>query len=71
MDNVRREASRTFRTKKRECLKNKINELETKSTNKNIRDLYRGINVFKKGYQPITNMVKAEMVICLQIPTVF
>jgi hypothetical protein len=60
MDNVRREASRTFRTKKREYLKNKINELETNSKNKNIRDLYRSINEFKKGYQPRTNMVKAE-----------
>jgi hypothetical protein len=25
-----------------------------------IRDLYRGINEFKKGYQPRANMVKAE-----------
>jgi hypothetical protein len=58
MDNVRREASKTFRSKKREYLKNKINELETNSKNKNIRDLYRGINAFKKGYQPRTNMVK-------------
>jgi hypothetical protein len=60
MDNVRREAGRTFRTKKREYLKNKINELETNSKNKNIRHLYRGINEFKKGYHPRTNMVKAE-----------
>jgi hypothetical protein len=60
MDNIRREASRTFRTKKREYLKNKINELETNSNNKNIRDLYRVINELKKGYQPITNMVKEE-----------
>jgi hypothetical protein len=60
MENVRHEASRTFRTKKREYLNNKINELETNSKNKNIRDLYRGINKFKKGYQPRTNMVKAE-----------
>jgi hypothetical protein len=60
MDNVRLEASRTFRTKKREYLKNKINELETNSKNKNIRGLYRGINEFKNGYQPRTNMVKAE-----------
>jgi hypothetical protein len=44
--------------KKREYLKNKINELKTNSKNKNIRDLYRGINEFKKGYQPRTNMVK-------------
>jgi hypothetical protein len=60
MDNVRREASRNFRTRKREYLKNKINELETNSKNKNIRDLYKGINELKKGYQPITNMVKEE-----------
>jgi hypothetical protein len=59
MDNVRHEASRTFRTKKGN-LKNKINELETDSKNKNIRDLYRGINEFKKGYQPRTDMVKEE-----------
>jgi hypothetical protein len=38
----------------------KINELETNSKNKNIRDLYRGINELKKGYQPGTNMVKEE-----------
>jgi hypothetical protein len=60
MDNVRCEASRTFRTKKREYLNNKINELETNSKNKNIRDLYRGINEFKKVYLPRTNMLKAE-----------
>jgi len=28
--------------------------------NKIIRDLYRGINDFKKGYQPRTNIVKDE-----------
>jgi hypothetical protein len=44
---VRREASRHFRNKKREYLKDKINELESNSKNKNIRDLYRGINEFK------------------------
>jgi hypothetical protein len=35
-DDVRREASRTFRTKKRGYLKDKINELETNRKNKNI-----------------------------------
>jgi hypothetical protein len=59
-DTVRREASRTFRTKKREFLKKKINELERNDKNNNIRDLYRGINEFKKGYQPRSNMVKEE-----------
>jgi hypothetical protein len=39
-------------------LKEKINELETNSKNKNIRDMYRGKNEFKKGYQPRTNLVK-------------
>jgi hypothetical protein len=41
-------------------LKDKINELETNSKHKNIRDLYRGITEFKKGYQPKTNLVKDE-----------
>jgi hypothetical protein len=60
MDNVKHEASRTFKTKKREYLKNKMNELETNSKNKNIRDLYKDINEFGKGYQTRTNLVKAE-----------
>jgi hypothetical protein len=60
LSNVRQEASRHFRNKKREYLKDKINELESKSKNKNIRDLYRGITEFKKGYQGRTNLVKDE-----------
>jgi TATA-binding protein-associated factor Taf7 len=55
MSNVRCEVSRHFRKKKREYLKDKINELESNIKNK-IRDLYRGINKFKKGYQPRTNL---------------
>jgi hypothetical protein len=42
-----------------EYLKGKINELETNKI-KNIRDLYRGINEFKKGYQPRINIIKDE-----------
>jgi hypothetical protein len=49
-----------FRNKKRQYLKDKINELAINSKNKNIRDLYRGINEFKKGYQPRSNLVKDE-----------
>jgi hypothetical protein len=41
---VRCEASRYFRNKKREYVKDKINALATNSKNKNIKDLYRGIN---------------------------
>jgi hypothetical protein len=46
--------------KNREYLKDKINELATNSKTKNIRDLYRGIHEFKKGYQSISNLVKVE-----------
>jgi hypothetical protein len=59
LKNLRCETSRTFRTKKREYLKGKINELET-NKNKNIRDLYGGINEFKKGYQPRITIIKDE-----------
>jgi hypothetical protein len=60
LNNVRHEASRHFRNKKKEYLKAKIKKLETNSKNKNIRDLYRGISDFKKGYQPRNNVVKDE-----------
>jgi hypothetical protein len=41
-------------------LKAKIDELETNSKAKNIRDLYRVISDFKKGYQCRTNIEKDE-----------
>jgi hypothetical protein len=59
-DRITREVSRHFRNKMREYLKDKINELATKSKNKNIRDLYMGMNKFKKGYQPLHKLVKNE-----------
>ena len=52
LNNVRREVSRHFRNKKKAYWRDKIEELETNSKIQNIRDLYRGINYFKKGYQP-------------------
>jgi hypothetical protein len=60
LNNVRCEASSHFRNKKREYPKYKINELATNSKNKNIRNLYRGVNGFKRGYQPRNNFVKDE-----------
>jgi hypothetical protein len=51
LNNVRRGARRRFRNK-REYLNDKINE--------HIRDLYRGINKLKIGYQPRSNLVKDE-----------
>jgi len=59
-NSVRHEASRHFRNKKKECLKAQIDELETNNCLKNIRDLYRDISDFKKGYHIIINVVKDE-----------
>ena len=59
LNNVRCEASRHFRNKKKAYLKDKFKELETNNKIKNSRDLYRDINDFK-GYQPRTNTVKDE-----------
>jgi hypothetical protein len=42
---------RYFKNKKRKYLQDKINELATNNKNINNRDLYRGINTFKTGYQ--------------------
>jgi hypothetical protein len=57
LDNVRLEASIYFRNKKMEHLKDKINEPATNSKDKNIRDLYRKLNEFKRSYQPRHNLV--------------
>ena len=60
LNNVRREGSRHFRNKKKAYMRAKIEELETNSKIQNIRDLYRGISDFKKGYQLRCNIVKDE-----------
>jgi hypothetical protein len=46
--------------KRKQYLKGIINKLETNNKNRNIRDLYRGISEFKKGYQPRINIEKDE-----------
>jgi hypothetical protein len=56
LKNVRPETSTHFRNKKREYPKGKINELAMNIKNKNIRDLYRGMNEFKRGYRPRSNI---------------
>jgi len=60
LNNVRCEASRHFRNKKKAYLKVKVEKLDAYSKIKNIRDLHRGIIDFKKGSQPRTNIVKDE-----------
>jgi fructosamine-3-kinase len=54
------EWKRIFQEQRRGYLKNKIKNLTTHSNKKNISDIERGINEFKKGYQPKTNLVKYE-----------
>ena len=71
LNNVRREASRHFRNKRKAYLKAKIEVLDTNSKIKNIRDSYRVIIDFKKGYQPRTNIANISRVISLQTPTLF
>ena len=60
INNVRHEARGHFRNKKTKYLKAKIDEFKTNSKTKNIRDLYRGIIDYKKGYQLRTDTVKSE-----------
>jgi hypothetical protein len=61
MNNINRTTARKdFKNKKKTFLKNVINELATTTNNKTIKDLYRGINEFDRGYQPRRNLVKDE-----------
>jgi hypothetical protein len=62
LNNIRLETSRHFRNKNWEYLKDKINELHIKNKNKNIRDLCRETNEFKKGYRPRSYLVNNENV---------
>jgi len=47
---------------KGEYLKGSLMNLKTDRKNTNIRDLYRGISEFKKGYEPRTNAVKDKKI---------
>jgi hypothetical protein len=60
LNNVKCDARRHFRNKKKAYLKAEFEELETNTKIKNIRDLFRGITDFKKAYQPRTIIVKVE-----------
>jgi hypothetical protein len=69
LNKVRPDDSRHIKNKKKAYLKAKIEELEANSKINNIRDLYRAINGFKKGYQPTTVIVKDEKVdLCCRLP---
>jgi hypothetical protein len=65
LNNVRCEASRFFRNRKREYLKDKINEFSTNSKDKNIRDLYREIH---KSSSPVPILSQTNPVHITPIP---
>jgi hypothetical protein len=58
LNTVRCEANRHFWNKKKEYLEDNLKELARNNKNKNIRDLYRGINEFKRGYKLRNNFMK-------------
>ena len=60
LNTVRPEASRHFRNKRKGYLKAKIDELQTNSKIKNMRDSCRSNSDFKAGYQPRFNIVRCE-----------
>ena len=47
-----------FRKKKHDYMKAKVNKLEENSKNKNIREMCKEINEFKKDYQPHAFVIK-------------
>jgi hypothetical protein len=59
LNKVRREGSGHFRNKKKEYLKDKLNDLATNCKNKDIRYLYREINEFEMGNQTRNNLKSA------------
>jgi hypothetical protein len=60
LNNIRRETSRHLRNKKREYLKEKIDELATNSRIRIFTEPYRRINYFRRRYQPRSTLVKDE-----------
>ncbi|PSN55555.1 hypothetical protein C0J52_12130 [Blattella germanica] len=57
---IRRETTRFLKNKKREYLKEKINDLEINAKNRNIRELYQGNRIERTGFQARTNIIKDE-----------
>jgi hypothetical protein len=71
VNNVKRGTRRHLKKKQRRYLQDKITEPTTRSENKYIRDLYRGINESKKGHKSRTNSVKREKDHLIQISATF
>ena len=50
LTNIKHGTCRAFKESKRHYMKAKVNKLEENSKNKNIQEMYKGVNQFKKGY---------------------
>jgi hypothetical protein len=61
LNNVICDPSRLFRNERGSIRKTKLLSSKQRVRTKNIRELYRGITEFKRGYQPRTNLAKDEM----------
>ena len=58
LGSIRRESTRVLKSKKREYLRGKINDLETNARNRNNRELYQGIRIERKGFQARKNIIR-------------
>ena len=54
----RRIAHKTLRYKKKKYIEGLISSIEEDQTKKNMRGMYQTINIFKKGYQPKSNIIQ-------------
>ena len=57
---LKRRTSSTFRSRKREYIKEKINEIGKNNANKDVRNMYREIGEIRGGHQSRTDMMKDE-----------
>ena len=55
---MKRDTCRTFKKRKRDYMIAKVNKLEENIKNKNIREMYKRVSEFKKGYQPHACVIK-------------
>ena len=57
----RKEAHKTFRRKKREFYKIKLDNIQSAYNNKAVKTFYKEVNSMKKGFKPQSDFVKDKM----------
>ena len=58
--NIRHDTCTTLKKKKHDYMKMKVNNLKKNNKNKNIWEMYKGTNEFKKDYQPQRYVIKED-----------